>query len=140
MNPVEPVTRAVRPDMARTVALMDVSVYFKPDCSNCQTAEGILRERGIGADYVRYLERAPSKQDLEDVMAKLGADDPRQMIRTQEPEYEELGLAEAGRDEVLEAMVAHPILIQRPIVIRGDRAVIARPPERLLELFEDGSG
>jgi arsenate reductase len=137
MNPVAPVTRALRELIVRTLAPMDVSVYFNPRCSNCRTAEGILRERGVDADYVRYLEKAPTKEELEEVMVKLGVDDPREMIRTKESEYEELGLARASRDEVLEAMVAHPILIQRPIVIRGDRAVIARPPDRLLALFDD---
>jgi arsenate reductase len=116
---------------------MDVSVYFNPDCSNCQTAEGILRERGIDAAYVRYLEQAPTREQLEDVMSKLGTDEPRDMIRTKEPEYDELGLARASRDELLDAMVAHPILIQRPIVIKGDRAVIARPPQRLLSLLDE---
>jgi arsenate reductase len=116
---------------------MDVSVYFKPDCSNCQTAEGILRERGVDADYVRYLEHTPTREQLEEVLAKLGTDDPREMIRTKEPEYEELGLESATREELLDAMESHPILIQRPIVIRGDRAVIARPPERLLALLDD---
>ena len=115
---------------------MGVSVYFKPDCSNCQTAEGILRERGIDAEYVRYLEHAPTREQLEEVLAKLGTDDPREIVRTKEPEYEQLGLAEATRDELLDAMAAHPILIQRPIVVAGDRAVVARPPERLLSLFE----
>ena len=115
---------------------MGVSVYFKPDCSNCQTAEGILRERGIDAQYVRYLEQAPTRQQLEEVLAKLGTDDPRELVRTKEPEYEQLGLAGASRDELLDAMAAHPILIQRPIVISGDKAVVARPPERLLSLFE----
>jgi arsenate reductase len=115
---------------------MDVSVYFKPDCSNCLTTEGILRERGIEANYVRYLESAPTRAELEEVLAKLGTDDPREMIRTKEPEYEDLGLADAGRDELLDAMAKHPILIQRPIVIRGDRAVIARPPDRLLSLLD----
>lgn len=57
------------------------------------------------------------------------------MVRAKEPIYAELGLASADRDELLDAMVAHPVLIQRPIVIHGDRAVIARPPERLLELL-----
>ena len=137
MNPVAPVTRAVRSPTVRRVALMDVSVYFNPQCSNCRTAEGILRERGIDADYVRYLEKAPSREDLEDVLGKLGTDDPREIVRTKEPEYEQLGLARAGRDELLDAMVAHPILIQRPIVIHGDRAVVARPPERLLALFDE---
>lgn len=115
---------------------MGVSVYFKPDCSNCQTTEGILRERGIDAEYIRYLENAPTREQLEEVLAKLGTDDPRDILRTKEPEYEELGLAQANRDELLEAMSAHPILIQRPIVISGDKAVVARPPERLLSLFE----
>jgi arsenate reductase (glutaredoxin) len=118
---------------------MSVSVYFNPDCTNCQTAEGMLRERGIEADYVRYLEKAPSREDLEDVLTKLGTDDPSEIIRTKEPEYEELGLAQASRDELLDAMVSHPILIQRPIVIHGDKAVVARPPERLLALFDESS-
>lgn len=115
---------------------MDVSVYFNPRCSNCRSAQGILAERGIDATYVRYLETAPAREQLEDVLAKLGTDDPREMVRATEPQYEQLGLATASRAELLDAMVAHPVLIQRPIVIRGDRAVIARPPERLLELFD----
>lgn len=116
---------------------MDVSVYFNPACSNCRTVQGLLAERGIDADYVRYLEQAPTREELERVLALLGTDDPRQMIRTKEPEYAELGLESAGRDELLDAMAAHPRLIQRPIVIRGDRAVIARPPDRVAELLDE---
>jgi arsenate reductase len=115
---------------------MDVSVYFNPACSNCRTTEGILRERGIDATYIRYLETAPTREQLEEVLAKLGTDDPREMIRTKEPEYDQLGLAQANRDQLLDAMVAHPILIQRPIVIRGDKAVVARPPDRVLDLLD----
>lgn len=115
---------------------MKVSVYFKPDCSNCRTLAGLLAERGVDADYVRYLEDAPSREQLEAVLAKLGTDDPRAMMRTKEPEYGQLGLADAGRDALLDAMVAHPILIQRPIVVVGDRAVVARPPDRALALLD----
>ena len=115
---------------------MGTSVLFNPQCSNCRTAQGILQERGIDADYVRYLENAPTRDDLEDVLAKLGTDDPRAIIRTKEPVYGELGLDGADRDQLLDAMAANPILIQRPIVIHGDRAVVARPPERLLELLD----
>jgi arsenate reductase len=115
---------------------MDVSVYFKPDCTNCQTTQGLLQERGIDADYVRYLDQAPSKEELERVMGMLGTDDPRQIIREKEPVYDELGLASASRDELLDAMTKNPILIQRPIVIVGERAVVARPPERMLELLD----
>ncbi len=116
----------------------DVTVWFNPRCSKCRTTEGILAERAVDADYVRYLEQAPTREELEHVMKLLGIDDPRQMMREKEPVYAELGLASAGRDELLDAMTKHPILIQRPIVIHGDRAVIARPPDRLLELFEGG--
>jgi arsenate reductase (glutaredoxin) len=115
----------------------DVQVFFNPDCSKCRTVRGLLEERGHDADYVNYLEQTPSREQLERVMELLGIDDPRGMMRVDEPEYRELNLASANRDELLDAMLAHPILIQRPILIRGDRAVIGRPTERALELFED---
>jgi len=115
--------------------MADVCVYFNPSCSKCRGARDILEERGIDAEYVRYLDDAPSRAELERVMGLLGIDDPRRMMRTGEAVYAELGLADAGSDALLDAMVAHPILIERPIVIRGDRAVIARPPEKLLDLL-----
>ena len=116
---------------------MDTTVYFNPACSKCRTTQGILAERGVEADYVRYLDQAPTRADLERVMGLLGIDDPRKMMRTGEPAYAELGLADADADALLDAMTSHPILIERPIVIRGDRAVIARPAERVLELLDD---
>jgi arsenate reductase len=112
------------------------SVFFNPDCSNCRTAAGILQERGVDAQYIRYLENTPTRADLEAVLVKLGTDNPRDIVREKEPVYAELGLDQADRDQLLDAMVANPILIQRPIVIHGDRAVVARPPERLLELLD----
>ena len=117
---------------------MGVSVFFNPECSNCRTAQAILAERGVEVDYIRYLENAPTRADLEDVLVKLGTDNPRDIVRTKEPVYAELGLDGADRDQLLDAMATHPILIQRPIVIHGDRAVVARPPERLLELLDRG--
>lgn len=115
---------------------MALSVFFNPRCSTCRTAQALLQERGIEADYVRYLETAPTRADLEDLLVKLGTDDPREIVRAKEPIYAELGLATADRARLLDAMAAHPILIQRPIAILGDRAVVARPPERLLELLD----
>ena len=117
---------------------MDTTVYFNPHCSKCRTTQGILVERGIDAEYVRYLDRAPSRDELERIMQLLGIDDPRGMMRTGEPAYKELGLGapDVDRHRLLDAMTTHPILIERPIVIRGDRAVIGRPPERVLELLE----
>lgn len=116
---------------------MGTKVYFNPACSKCRTVQGMLAERGVDAEYFRYLDQAPGREELEAVMGRLGIDDPRAMMRTGEPVYRELGLDQADRDELLDAMASHPVLIERPIVIRGDRAVIARPPERLAELLDE---
>ncbi|MDQ3945605.1 MAG: arsenate reductase (glutaredoxin) [Actinomycetota bacterium] len=117
--------------------MSDLTVWFNPACSKCRTAHGLLEERGVEADYVRYLDDAPSRADLERVLTLLGTDDPRAIVRTGESLYQELGLDGAGRDALLDALAAHPILIERPIAIRGDRAVVARPPERILELLDE---
>lgn len=113
----------------------DVTVWFNPACSKCRTVQGILAERGVEADYVRYLEQAPSRKEIESVLALLATDDPRSIMRTGEARYKELDLAGADRDALLDAMVANPILLERPIVIRGDRAVVGRPPENVLDLL-----
>lgn len=117
---------------------MSIEVFFNPSCSKCRSVRGILEDRGVQADYVRYLEQTPTREELEEVLEMLGAEDPRDMMRVDEPVYRELGLGRADRGQLFDAMVTHPILIQRPIVISGGRAVIARPPERALELLGDG--
>ncbi|HET9441823.1 MAG TPA: arsenate reductase (glutaredoxin) [Acidimicrobiales bacterium] len=114
----------------------DVTVWFNPGCSKCVGAKGLLDERGVDANLVQYLHDTPDRAEIERVMGLLGVDDPRAIVRTGEPVYTELGLAGADRDALLDAMVSHPVLIERPIVIRGDRAVVGRPPERLLELLD----
>jgi arsenate reductase (glutaredoxin) len=116
---------------------MDVSVWFNPACGTCRTTQGILAERGVDAELFEYLHERPSRADIERVMGLLGTDDPRTIVRTKEPVYRELRLADAGRDQLLDAMAANPVLIERPIVIRGDRAVVARPADRVLELLDD---
>lgn len=118
------------------VNLTPATVFFNPSCSTSRTVKRILAERGVEAHYVRYLERALSRGEIEVVLCKLGADDPRVMMRTAEGLYRQLGLVQASRDELLDAMVVHPDLIQRPIVVMGDRAVIARPAERALDLLD----
>lgn len=110
-------------------------MYFNPSCSKCRTAESLLKEHGIDATLVRYLERAPTVEELRVLMSKLGIDDPRDMMRTGESLYSQLGLAAAPPEQLLEAIAAHPVLLQRPIFVVGDRAVVARPPDRLLELL-----
>ena len=115
--------------------MSDVTVWFNPNCSKCRTVQGILTEKGVDADYVRYLEQTPGREQIEAVLKQLGTDDPRSIMRTGEAVYKELGLATADRDTLLDAMVENPILIERPIVIRGERAVIGRPPENVLDLL-----
>lgn len=110
-------------------------LYFNPSCSKCRTADSLLKEHGVEATLVRYLEQAPTVEELRVLMARLDIDDPREMMRTGESAYSELGLAEAPPERLLEAIAAHPVLLERPIFIVGDRAVIARPPDRLLELL-----
>ena len=114
----------------------EVCVWFNPGCSKCRGARDLLDGRGVDAQYLRYLDDRPSADDIRRVMGQLGIDDPRLMIRTAEAAYRDLGLAGRHGDELVAAMVEHPILIERPIVIRGDRAVIARPPEKLLDLLD----
>lgn len=114
---------------------MQPRIYFNPGCSKCRTAQSILDEHHIDAEVVRYLDTPPTLDDLERLMGLLGIEDPRAMMRTGEPVYKELGLGTASDAELLAAIVEHPILLERPIFVVGDRAVIARPPERLLELL-----
>jgi len=115
--------------------MAELSMYYNPRCSKCRTAQGLLAERGIDARIVEYLDEPPTLDELRHLMAQLGIDDPRQMMRSGEDVYRQLGLADQGSETLLEAIVAHPILLERPIVVRGDKAVIARPPELLLELL-----
>jgi arsenate reductase len=115
---------------------MTITVWANDRCSKSRGAEAILQERGIEYERIPYLEQAPSRAELERVLGLLGTDDPRVLIREGEPEYAELGLATADRDALLDALAQHPSLLQRPVVIRGDRAVVARPAEKVLDLLD----
>jgi arsenate reductase (glutaredoxin) len=117
--------------------MAEFTVWHNPQCSKSRAVAGLMEERGADADYLRYLEETPSRAEIERILGLLGTDDPRSIIRTGEDVYRELGLKDADRDALLDAMVAHPILIERPIVIRGNRAVVGRPPEKVFELFDD---
>lgn len=114
----------------------DTTVWFNPDCSKCRTVQGLLADRGVDASYLEYLQQVPSRSDLERALSMLGTADPRAIARVTEPLWADLGLDAAPDDRILDALLDHPILIERPIVIIGERAVIARPPERVLELID----
>lgn len=114
----------------------EVTVWYNAKCSKCRGARDLLAENGVDATFVNYLEDSPSRKEIERVIGLLGIDDPRDMMRTGESVYRELKLAQATPKQLIDAMVKHPSLIERPIVIHGNRAVVARPPERLVELFD----
>lgn len=113
-----------------------VEVLFNPRCSKCRQALELLSARGEEPVLRQYLEHPLERAELESWLAALGTDDPRAMLRSKESVYGELGLESADRERLLTAMQEHPILVERPVVRRGDRAVVARPPERLETLFE----
>lgn len=117
------------------MAEQNLTIWHNPRCSKSRGALTLLTERGLAPTVVRYLDDTPSRAQLIEVLTKLGTDDPRAITRTGEVRYRELGLAAADADVLLDALVANPILIERPIVLLDDRAVVARPPERVLDLL-----
>jgi arsenate reductase len=116
--------------------MADMQYFHNARCSKSRGALELLRERGIEPQVVAYLEQPPSADQLRDLVRKLGIS-ARGLLRTGEPDYAELGLADTSLDDeaLIAAMVAHPVLIERPIFVHGERAVIGRPPERVLELL-----
>jgi arsenate reductase len=114
----------------------DLTIWHNPRCSKSRSTLGILEEHGVSPQVVKYLDEAPTRAQLEDVLVKLGTDDPVAIARRGEDRWKELGLDGADRDTVLDALAANPVLIERPIVVKGDRAVIGRPPENVLALLE----
>ncbi|MDQ7985473.1 arsenate reductase (glutaredoxin) [Pseudomonas sp. G34] len=116
--------------------MTDLTLYHNPRCSKSRAALQLLEERGLQPTVVHYLDNPPSAAQLREVLDKLGLP-PRQLLRSGEDEYRQLNLADQalGDDALIEAMVAHPRLIERPILITADRAVIGRPPENILELL-----
>jgi arsenate reductase len=112
-------------------------LYHNPRCSKSRGALELLRERGVEPEIMAYVEQAPSVEELRGLLRMLG-EGPRAILRTGEPEYAELGLADPSLadDALLAALHAHPRLIERPIFVCGERAVIGRPPERVLDLLD----
>ena len=110
-------------------------LYSNPACSKCRTAVAILDEHHVQAETIAYLDVPPTVEELKGLMRLLDIDNPRLMMRTGESVYVELALADQEGDALLRAISRHPILLERPIFVVGDRAIIARPPERLLELL-----
>ncbi len=116
--------------------MTELTLYHNPRCSKSRSALELLEGRGLTPTIIRYLETPPTAAELQDVLNKLGIA-PRQLLRTGEDEYKQLNLADSdlSDEQLIEAMVAHPRLIERPILVAGDRATVGRPPEKVLEIL-----
>jgi len=111
------------------------TIWHNPRCSKSRQTMGILEENGIEAEVVKYLEETPSVGEIKAVLKKLNIS-ARELMRTKEAIYKELGLKDENDEQkLIEAMAAHPKLIERPVVIKDDKAVLGRPPEKVLELL-----
>ena len=113
-----------------------VTVYHKPTCTTCRKLWKLLEAQGIDARAVDYFLEPLGRDDLARVLRKAGLG-PQDVLRARAPEYKALGLKDSGLSdgELLDLLAEHPNLLERPIVVRGARAVLARPVERVLELF-----
>lgn len=116
---------------------MPIRLFHNPRCSKSREALALLRERGVEPEIVEYLKQPPSAAEIDRLLMLLGME-PRQLIRRGEEVYKQLGLDDPGlsRAALIEAMAKQPILIERPIAVRGTRAVLGRPPEKVLGLLK----
>ena len=113
-----------------------ITIWHNPRCSKSRDSFKLLEESGVEAEVVKYLEEVPTKEELQNMLKMLGMNSAQELMRTKEAIYKELNLKEESSEEaLLEAMIANPKLIERPIVVKGNRAVIGRPIEKVVELL-----
>ncbi|OZE37445.1 MULTISPECIES: arsenate reductase (glutaredoxin) [unclassified Rhodococcus (in: high G+C Gram-positive bacteria)] len=106
------------------------TIYHNPRCNTSRTVLKAIEETGVVPRVIRYLDSPPTEEELRALLADAGLE-PRQAIRTRESIYKELGLAGADADTLIAAMVQHPILIERPIVVTDKGTVLARPADEV---------
>ena len=117
---------------------MQVTIYHNPRCAKSRATLQLLEARGIEPVIVEYLKNPPSKTELAGLVKLLGIE-PRALLRTKEPEYQQAGLANPKLSDaaILQAMIKHPKLIERPIVVAGkNKAALGRPPENVLKILK----
>jgi arsenate reductase len=113
-----------------------ITIWHNPRCSKSRDSFKLLEEKGVDAEVVKYLEEVPTKEELQEMLKMLGMNSAQELMRKKEAIYKELNLKdETSEEALLEAMIANPKLIERPIVIKGNRAVIGRPIEKVVELL-----
>jgi arsenate reductase len=114
----------------------EVVIYHNARCSKSRSVCALVAGKGIEARIVEYLKTPPSREELQDLLKKLDME-PSALVRRGESAFQENYAGKTLDEEAwLDALVAHPVLIERPIVVRGERAVVGRPPEKVLELIE----
>ncbi|MCQ1059453.1 arsenate reductase (glutaredoxin) [Photobacterium sp. DNB23_23_1] len=116
---------------------MSVTIYHNPRCSKSRQTLALLEEKGINPTVVKYLDDTPSAEQIQVLLSQLGYTTARDMMRTKEALYKELDLggAEVTEQQLINAMAANPKLIERPIVVNGERAAMGRPPEKVLDIL-----
>lgn len=116
--------------------MSDLTIYHNPRCSKSRQTLELLKERNLDPHIILYLEDPPDKSTLSDIIAMLDVS-PRQLLRKSEKMYKEMNLADKSLtdDDLIEAMVKAPILIERPIVVSNGQAALGRPPEQVLEII-----
>ena len=116
--------------------MADITIYHKPTCTTCRQAVQMLKDSGKPFMAINYYEQSFTKAQLKAILKKAGLS-PKEVLRTKEDIYKELGLAkkQLSDDELLDLMVKYPDLIQRPIVEKGDQAVLARPADSIKKLL-----
>lgn len=120
---------------------MDVVIYHNPDCGTSRNTLALIRNAGVGPHVIEYLKTPPSRTMLKQLVARLGLT-VRSVIREKGTPYAELGLADTSLtdDQLLDAMLAHPILINRPIVVAPEGVRLCRPSEEVIDLLPPQRG
>lgn len=116
---------------------MKISIYHNPKCTKSRETLKLLEARGIAPVVIEYLKHPPTTSEIENLLALLGIT-PRELLRTKEEEYKKLGLndPELPNEAILAALARHPRLMERPIVVAGNKAAIGRPPENVLKILK----
>jgi len=115
---------------------MTVTIYHNPRCSKSRQTLQLLQDKGIEPKIIEYLKTPPGKTELKDLLKMLDMS-PRDLMRKKEQEYKANGLddTDLSKDELMDAMIENPVLIERPIVVSDGKAAIGRPPENVLEII-----
>jgi len=114
----------------------EVQIFYNPKCSKCQLTLDILNDKGVKPAVIEYLNTPPNSTELNKVLDLLNIE-PRDLMRKHEAPYKENNLdnPDLNRDQLIQAMIDNPILIERPIIIKGNKATIGRPPEKVLDIL-----